>query len=173
MKKILALVLALVMVLAATAALAAGSPDSGKWSGATTPVEEVKAVKISATEALQAIIDGVTEAAQAGDAVSGLPEGGKALVPAELKTINEMDCYQLSGDPSKLDELKLVFYFTTDYSGAEAVTLLIGISPADAEVEWLALEGKPLADGGIEVTVTAEELKKISNNPFIVIPVSK
>ena len=38
--------------------------------------------------------------------------------------------------------------------------------------EWLVKEGKGNADGDVEVEVTKAELAKISDNPFVVIPVS-
>jgi len=52
--------------------------------------------------------------------------------------------------------------------------VLIGISAPDAEeVEWLVLEGKANDQNEVVVPVTREQLNKISNNPFVVIPVSK
>ena len=173
MKKILALVLAALMVMTAVSAFAAGSKENKNINYGTTDDEEVTLGSVTATAKLQEIIDAVTAAAKDGDALKGLPEDVAAKIPAEMKTINEMTCWQLSGDPTKLSELELVFKFETPYEEGEEVTLLIGISPADADVEWLVLTGKGNADGDVVVKVTSAELNKIANNPFIVIPVSK
>ena len=205
MKKIFALVLALVMVLTAVSALAAGSKTQSDVSNATvTPVTETKTTETTTTteatktntntgsvetakteaeirieevtpdEKLQAVIDAVTAAQKDGDALKGLPEAVVATIPAERNTINEMKCYKLVGDVSGLAGLEMKFKFDTPYDEGEEVTLLIGISAPDAEeVEWLTLEGKANANKEVVVTVTKEQLAKISNNPFIVIPVSK
>ena len=71
------------------------------------------------------------------------------------------------------EDVKLVFKFATPYPEGETVILAIGIVPPEGEAEWLVKEGIANADGDVEVTVTKEELQKISDNPFVVIPVSK
>ena len=169
MKKILALVLALVMVLTAVSAMAAGSKGQ---SDISTVTAEVEVSKISPDAKLQAVIDAVTAAQKDGDALKGLPGDVTAKIPAERKTINEMSCWQITGDVSTLSKLELKFKFDTPFTGIKQVTLLIGISAPNAEeVEWLVLVGDVNDNNEVVVTVTAAELAKISNNPFIVIPV--
>ena len=176
MKKTLALVLALVMVLFAVSAMAANSKNNNNMNYGSTSEEEnnVGLEKIAPTEDLQKIIDDVTAAGKdGGDATTGLPGGAVELVPEDKKTINEMDTDHLTGDPSGLEELELIFTFATPYAEGEEVTVLLGINPAAETVEWLALDGVGNADGAVVVKVTKAELTKISNNPFIVIPLSK
>ena len=180
MKKILALVLALVMVMTVVCALAEGSKTQGDVSNAavSTKAAEVELTlgKATADEKLQAVIDAVTEAGKAGDAVKGLPEDVQAKVPEDKKSINEMSVWEIAGDVAGVtdDELELVFKFDTPYEAGEELFVLIGISAPDAEeVEWLTLEGKANDKNEVVVKVTKAELNKIANNPFVVIPVSK
>ncbi len=178
MKKTLALVLALVMVLFAVSAMAANSKNNNNMNYGSTSEEEgdnaVGLEKATPTEDLQKIIDDVTEAGKdGGDATKGLPEEGVKLVPEDKKTINEMDCYHLTGDPSGLDELELTFTFATPFADGEEVPVLFVISPAEGPVEWLRLTGVGNADGAVVVKVTKAELAKISTNPFLVMPLSK
>ena len=174
MKKIIALILATMLVLTAVSAMATDSKGNPDINGGTTTEEKIQLVSIKATEKLQAIIDKITEAFKNdGDALKGLPEEVVSKIPADMKTINEMSCWQLVGDVSGLNGLVLIFKFETPYPENEEVTLLIGIDPADADVEWIVKTGKANADGDVVVSVTAEELSKIANNPFVAIPVSK
>jgi len=178
MKKTLALVLALVMVLFAVSAMAGNSKNNNNMNYGSTSEEEgdnaVGLEKTTPTEDLQKIIDDVTEAGKdGGDATTGLPEEGVKLVPEDKKTINEMDCYHLTGDPSGLDELELTFTFATPFADGEEVPVLFVISPAEGPVEWLRLTGVGNADGAVVVKVTKAELAKISTNPFLVMPLSK
>ena len=174
MKKIIALVLVVLMALSAVSALAEGMPGPSK----TAPfinrgeAEELELVKVDPDEKLSAIIEAV-KAAGADGAVAALPTDASSLIPEGFVTINEMDCYQLVGDVENAKDQELIFKFATPYPEGEEVILLIGISPADADVEWLALDGKANADGAVVVKVTKEQLTKIANNPFVVIPVSK
>jgi hypothetical protein len=71
-------------------------------------------------------------------ALAALKEFAGDLVPEEGK-INEMVCWQLTGDVSKANELELIFKVATPFEAGAKVTLLIGISPADGDVEWLKL----------------------------------
>jgi len=115
MKKILALVLALVMVMTAAFALAEGSKTQGDISNGTvtgggggqaateeeTTETELPLEKVE-DEKLQAIIDAVTAAAKDGDALKGLPEAVAGQIPEGFKTINEMSCWKISGDIESL-----------------------------------------------------------------------
>lgn len=173
MKKVLALVLAVMMILGCACALAENSKGNQDINQGTTNKEDLTLGKITPDGKLAEAIDKITEAQKAGDALNGLPEDIKAKIPEENKTINEMDCYQLTGDVNGVKDFILIFKFETPYEKGEKVTVLIGIAPADADVEWLVLDGEGNADGAVEVKVTEAELTKISNNPFVVIPVSK
>ena len=173
MKKIIALVLAMMMILVSASALAKGSKGNPDISQGSTD-KEVSLEKTSATDKLQEIMDKITEANdQDGDPLKGLPDDIIALIPAEHKTINEMDVWHLVGDVTGLDELELIFKFETPYDEGEEITVLIGVDSGEDEVEWIVKTGVGNADGDVVVKVTAEELEIISNNPFVAIPVSE
>ena len=184
MKKILALVLALTMILTAVSAFAADSPENpGKKGGGTTGgggstaydttvEEEVTMGKVADNDATKAIKQLFVDGNAAGDPLSKLPDDVKGKIPEGFKTVNEMVTYQLSGDVSKVNSLTLTFTFETKYADGEEVTVLIGIAGAK-ETEWIVKTGKGNKDGDVVVTVTKAELDKISSNPFVVIPVSK
>lgn len=177
MKKIFALVLAMVMVLTAVSALAAGSKDGGNIAGGTVGGGDgettLSLTKVSPTDKLQAIIDAIKEAGADGASATLATLAGSAIPEGFTKISEAQDCYQLSGDTANAKEQEFIFKFATPFADGEEVLLLIGISPADGDVEWLQLTGKGNADGDVVVKVTAEQIKKISNNPFIVIPVTK
>ena len=173
MKKILALVLAMLMVMTAVSALADGSKGGGDISYGDTTDTELSLIKVSPTDKLQAIIDAIKEAGLDGasDALATLV--GSELPEGFTKISEAQDCYQIVGDTTSAKEQEFIFKFATPFKEGEEVVLLVGISPAEGDVEWLKLNGKANADGDVVVKVTAEQIKKISNNPFIVIPVTK
>ena len=174
MKKILALVLALMLVLTAVSALAAGSKGNGDIGQADTDAADLDLTKAEDTEGTAAIKQAIKDAQEAGNAIDGLPEDVRAQLPEGYATINEMDTYKLAGDYENAEEpIILTFKFETPYAEGEEVVLAIGIVPPEAEAEWLVKTGKGNADGDVEVAVTKAELNKISDNPFVVIPVSK
>lgn len=177
MKKILALVLAMLMVMTAVSALADGSKGGGDIAGGTVGGGDgettLSLIKVSPTDKLQAIIDAIKEAGLEGasDALATLV--GSELPEGFTKISEAQDCYQIVGDTTSAKEQEFIFKFATPFKEGEEVVLLVGISPAEGDVEWLKLNGKANADGDVVVKVTAEQIKKISNNPFIVIPVTK
>ena len=106
--------------------------------------------------------------------MKGLPEDVAAGIPEDRETINEMDCYQLSGDFTKTKDIELVFKFETPYEHGEKVMLVVAIlRPEPEEIEWLVWEGTGNADGDVEALVARADLIKIGEDPFIVIPVSE
>ena len=174
MTKTMAMVMTLTMVLTAATALAKGSKGNDDINTGDTDLNEIDLIHIGPTEKLQEIMDKITEANQnEGDPLKGLPGEVVGLIPGGFGTINDMSCWQLVGDVTGTSELLLIFKFETPYEEGEEVTVLIGIAPADGEVEWIVKTGTGDADGNVVVKVTAEELAKISNNTFIEIPVSK
>ena len=102
MKKILALVLALALILTACTALAANpSKRNNDIAAGDTDEETVSMTGIAPTEKLQEIMDAIKAANdEQGDPMKGLPEGAAALVPEGFKTINDMACWKLDGDVS-------------------------------------------------------------------------
>ena len=172
MKKIFALVLALALVLTAVSALAAGSKGGSDISDVTTDTPEVTVSKAADNAATSAIKKLISDGQAGGDALAELPEDVKAKIPADAKTVNEMETFVLSGTLTKGNSVVLTFKFATPYTEGEAVTILLGI-PGETETEWVVLQGKGNKDGDVEVTVTKDILDKIGDKPFVVIPVSK
>jgi hypothetical protein len=174
MKKIFALVLAAIMILSAVGAMAAGSKSSSTISYVVPPEEPIKVVKTEDNDGTSAIKQAIIDAQANGSAIDGLPAPVKEKLGEGYVNINEMETYKIEGDIDGVsDDVKLVFKFATPYPEGETVILAIGIVPPEGEAEWLVKEGVANADGDVEVTVTKEELQKISDNPFVVIPVSK
>ncbi len=174
MKKVLALVLALMLVLTAVSALANGSKGNGDIGQADTDAAELDLAKAEDNEGTSAIKQAIIDAQEAGNAIDGLPADVQSQLPEGFATINEMDTYKLGGGCENAEEpIILTFKFETPYTEGEEVVLAIGIVPPEAEAEWLVKTGKANADGDVEVAVTKAELNKISDNPFVVIPVSK
>lgn len=176
MKKILALVLATLMVLTAVSALAEKDTTMPGKSKTAPFIRRAEAEELGlgtlepAPAALQAIIDAITAAGPDGAAaylatLAEIPEGFTKITEAG-------DCYQITGDTTNAGDQEFIFHFATPFGVDEEVLLLIGIAPAEGDVEWLMLNGKGNADGDVVVTITGEQIQKIANNPFIVIPVT-
>lgn len=174
MKKILALVIAAIMILTAVSALATESKENEDIAQGSTNVDGLDMDTAEDNEGTSAIKDAIKEAAENGDAIDGLPDEVKDQLPDGFATINDMETFQLDGDFDAAEEpIILTFKFETPYEEGEKVVVAIGIVPPEGEAEWLVKEGEGNADGAVEVEVTIEELNKISDNPFVVIPVSE
>lgn len=173
MKKILALVLTLVMILTAVSAMAGDSKKTQDMTYGTintgNAAVPVGVAKVTPTKALQEIMDQV----KAAGGRKGLPADVDAKIPAERTNINEMGTFALTGDVDKVSEAELIFTFATKYPEGEEVTVLIIVDMGDKGVEWLELTGKANSNGDVVVKLTSDQLAKISNNPFLVLPVSK
>ena len=176
MKKILALVLAALMVFAAVSALAdnsKGNPNIPNADAQTDGEEEITLEKIADTEETQKLKDAIKAGHDAGDDLAGFPEEVRGKIPEGRKTVYEMDTYSMKGYEGKTQKAVLIFKFETPFEKGTKVTVLLGICPAGADTEWLTLEGTANADGNVEVEVTKAELDKISSNPFVAIAVAE
>ena len=173
MKKILALVLAAILALVAVSALAEESKVNEDISDASTNLEGVTMEKAEDTDETTAIKEALKEAQKNGDVLAGLPEEIRNQIPEGRAVINEMDTYQLEGYTGQTaDKIILTFKFETPYEEGEDVTVLFAITAAEKETEWLVRDGKGNAEGAVEVEVTEEQFVKLTENPFVVIPVS-
>ena len=176
MKKILSLVVALVLVLAAVSALAEGSK-----TGADIPVatvvnnqakEEVKLVIVDDTEASAALIKVFQDAFAAGDVLSPLPEDVRAQIPEEQKNINEMVTAQFVGDVDKLEgTLKVNLKLDTPYEKDQKVSVLFG--KLGDPVAWKVYEAAGMEDGSIEFILPAGDVMEMGNDPFVLAVVSE
>lgn len=174
MKKILALVLAALMVFAAVSALADNSKGNPNIPSATVEADEdIILERTSDTTETQKIKDGIKAGHDAGDDLGGFPDDVRAKIPAERKTVYEMDTYTMKGYEGKSEKAILIFKFETPFEKGTKVSVLLGICPADADVIWLVLEGTANDEGNVEVEVTKAELDKISSNPFVAIAVGE
>ena len=173
MKKILALVLALMMVLCAVSALAAGSKETPGGGGSTVEEEApVITVKfITDSEASAAAIKAFKDAFDAGDVLAPLPDAIKAQIPDGFGVINEMVTAQFEGEVGKVtDDMIMNVMFETKYGEKEKVMVVIGILPeaADGEIEWNMFEGEGKADGSVDVTIPKAIFEKVQTNPFLI-----
>lgn len=177
MKKFLALLLAMMMVLAAVSVLAEEAADSKEnedIAGVTLESGDVTVEKGEDTEAGKSLKEQVAAAQQEGDPTTALPEEVRAKLPEGFTVISEMDTYRLEGDPSELeDPVKMTFRFETPYGDGEKVMLIVAIQLPDNELDWLVWEGTGNADGDVESMVPRADLIQIGENPFVVIPVSQ
>lgn len=177
MKKILALVMALVMVLGAASAMAAGSKQTPGGGGTTveTPAE-VNVVYAKDTEETAAIIEKFAEAAAAGDVLAALPDAVKANIPEGYNKINEMITAQVSGDINDVASYTVMnFAFESTYEAGKTVYVLAGILPATAggEVEWEVFTGSVKDNGSVDVTLPKAFFEKVQNKPFVLAVVSE
>lgn len=176
MKKILALVLALAMVLCAASVLAEDSKDVDDTQHATTtttdgePVESLSLIIIDNTEATQAIIDTFAAAAEAGDVLSAFPEDVRAQIPEGLNQINEMVTAQFVGDTEAVagDLNANVVFKTLFEAGSEAVA--VASNGADS---WNILKATPAEDGSVDIVCPAAFIKAVGNTPFVLAIVNK
>ena len=183
MKKILALVLALVMVLTAVSALAAGSPENpgGKTGGGTTgysvdTTEETKETELATvadTDATKAIKEELKKAAESGDVLSTLPADVKAKIGEEFTKVSEMVTIKLAQGLDAKKGLIVKKAFQTPYKSGEKVTVLLAVPGADGKVEWIVLEGTANADGEVVFVVDEATYNKIAGTEIVMVPVSK
>lgn len=186
MKKTLALVLALVMVLCAVSAMAEGSKTvedtqsttvtsgGGYYAPAPAPAEaEVPTMEIvTPSAAAQAIIDQFKAAHDAGDILSALPDDVKAQVGEGLVNVNEMIAVKFNGDTNVTDAVEVTLSFMTKYNAGDEVAVLVG--KLDGEnVKWTVMKGKINEDGDVVLIVPAEMVKDFENDEFLIAVVSK
>ena len=178
MKKILSLVVALVLVMAAVSALAEGSKTGADIPVATVAnnnadaAEAVSLVIVDDTEESAALIKVFQDAFAAGDVLSPLPEDVRAQIPEEQKNINEMVTAQFVGDVDKLEgTLKVNLKLDTPYEKDQKVTVLFG--KLGDPVAWKVFEAAGMEDGSIEFILPAGDVMEMGNDPFVLAVVSE
>ena len=178
MKKILSLVVALVLVLAAVSALAEGSKTGADIPAATIvnnnadAAEAVSLVIVDDTEASAALIKVFQDAFTAGDVLAPLPEDVRAKIPEEQKNINEMVTAQFVGDVDKLEgTLKVNLKLDTPYEKDQKVTVLFG--KLGEPVAWKTFEAVGTEEGSIEFILPAGDVMEMGNDPFVLAVVSE
>ena len=185
MKKILALVLALVMVLCAVSALAEGSKkvedtqqtNVTPYYGGANKAAQADGLSLvileEATEASQVVLDAFKAAFDAGDVLSALPDDVKAKIPEGLTQINEMVTAQFVGDTTAIEgPVECEIVFESPYEADQDIAVLFG-KLGGADVAWTVLEGKTNADGAVVVIVPEDLVKDLANDAFVLAVVSK
>ena len=186
MKKILALVLALVMVLSAVSALAAGSPENpgGKTGGGATgysadtteETEETKEIELATvadTDATKAIKEELKKAAESGDVLSALPADVKAKIGEEFTKVSEMVTIKLAKGLDAKNGVTVKKAFQTPYKSGDKVSVMLAVPGADGKVEWIVLEGTANANGEVVFVVDEATYNKIAGTEIVMVPVSK
>lgn len=186
MKKILALVLALMMILTAVSALAAGSPETpgGKTTGGGTTgytvdtteeeakEDEIEAPTVADTDATKAIKEELQKAAESGDVLSALPDDVKAEIGEEFTKVSEMVTIKIPTGLNAKKGLTIKKAFQTPYAKG-AIKVLLAVPGADGKVEWIALNGNVNEDGEVVVVVDEAIYNKIAGKEIVMVPVSK
>ena len=187
MKKILALVLALVLVVCATAALASSpsaeevkpsadtKTDSGTQtnsstnSGSTYVSVRKKSIEVVLSKDNDATAELIKQLTEAGKdkVLSVIPE--EINLPEDYTAVNEISTWKIEGDIEDVNSAEVTFDFPTPYPVGDTVYLLIYTSDG----EWLSLQGKADKEGKVVVAFSKETLTKLGNNPFVVVAVSK
>ncbi len=186
MKKILALVLALMMILTAVSALAAGSPENpgGKTTGGCTTgytvdtteeeakEDEIEAPTVADTDATKAIKEELQKAAESGDVLSALPDDVKAEIGEEFTKVSEMVTIKIAEGLDAKKGLTIKKKFQTPYAAGK-IKVLLAVPGADGKVEWIALNGNVNADGEVVVVIDEAIYNKIAGKEIVMVPVSK
>ena len=174
MKKVLALLLAVMMLLVSVSALAQGSKGNNDIGHGETDDENVELEKAEDNEKTSKIKQDILDCGENGNPIDALPDDLKDKLPDGFTVVNDFDTYRLSGLPNEEDEeVEMIFKFATPYKEGEQVMLAVCIAPPEGEVAWLMWEGTGTADGAVSVMVPREDLEQIGENPFVVIPVSQ
>ena len=173
MKKILALVLALALVLTAVSAFAEASKTI-----IDIPQVEVDAAEVEVLlpeeeiPAVAALVESLKAAADGGDVLSALPEEIRAALPEDQKNINEIAPIQFIGKEEEVkNDLVITTKFTTLYTPGEKVTVLLARVNVDP-VEWFAFEGTVQDDGSVQFVIPADTVKTFLNEDMAIAVVS-
>ena len=180
MKKVLALILALAMILAAASAFATDSKTGNDITKATvTAVTTADGTKKTeetglyieilpddeSTTALKEVFAG---ALAEGNVLKGFPEDVQEKLDSELTTINEIVKAALRGNAEGLTSATVNFVFATAYPKDEKVQLAIALAE-----DWTVLDGIGQEDGSVNAVLDAEQIAKFLDKEFNVVVVSK
>ena len=164
MKKVLALVLALVMTLTVVSAMAGESPTPKKKTTGGDTVTEINLPDAADTDGTKAIKEQIEKDKDAGDAL--------ASVTVELSSgfdkVSEMITVKF---PTGQKTRTFKRMFQTPFAKDTIVEVLIGI-PGDP-VEWIKVVGKANANGEVVFTLSESDYQKIAGKEVVIIPVTK
>jgi len=175
MKKIIALVLVLSMLVCAAGALAVDSKEDLR--NAVVLVGQGTVQIIWTTDIVgndttaQEIREEIKTAATKSNPLDVLPKDIRAQLPEGFVVVNELESIKLDGDVTGLEELTVAFKFNTPYE-PDSVVYLAAAIPGE-ETEWILLEAKANDEGSVVVTFNAEFLAKVGNGEFVLMAISK
>ena len=185
MKKLIALVLALVLSVCAVSALAADG-DSKKVDDTTTAKTETtqggnnaaadvpQLIKADMTDIIKQIIEALKKAKESNTLAAFFGFGADSDVPADYTEINEAQAFRFLTDPTKWAGLSVTLHFPTPYPAGDTVYIMIGIPGEKVEdTEWIKLTGTANNNGDVVVVLTADILKKIGLKTFLAVALSK
>ena len=164
MKKLLALVLALIMVLSMTAAMADGSRTTGDTTTVTTTTdtgdkqeeeEEILLWKVEETEETTALVEELNEAKESGDISKVFPE--EMEVAPELVVA---DVISLDTKPAIAEENSYSIQLIDVAGVVEGKPVYVYVKVDD---KWFKLEAKVSADNTVDVVFTHEALAAMAN----------
>ena len=178
-KKTLAVILSLMLLMSLTSALAASSKTNTDISHGTVEVPGVliQIVKVPDTDFTKKLKLEVAAAQEKGNILEAFAGDVKNLIPEEHTEANEMETVQFDGELGKVtDKVKVTYKFATPYGKDQKVTVMIGFPEKDNPDYvpcWEAIPGVGTESGEVEFYVTRELLDKIETEPFVIIPLSK
>jgi hypothetical protein len=125
------------------------------------------------TDASAAVIKTFADANEAGDVLGALPDDIKSALPADLTVINEIITAQING---ATQDVTTAYEFNvkldTLYAADAQVAVLVG--KLGTTVDWTVVkEASVKADGSINFVLSADTIKSLGNNPFVLAVVSK
>lgn len=174
MRKTIAVILAALMILLTTCALAAGvqsptrSPESVE-SG-FTDADGVELLSIKPNGLFLDMIRYIVEACVNGGQFDILPEDIAAIIGDAREKVMEVGCWQLSGDLTDLDQIGLTFKFGSPYEEGVDVTVLF-CAETDDGFDWLTIHGAVNDEQNVVVALSKEDLGLIGNKPFMAVAI--
>lgn len=187
MKKLIAVLLVLAMMVMTTAVFAEAVGSKTAEDIAAAEVLEIEGNEdagitveiVEAGEAVAALQTKVADAIAAGDLSSVLPEDVLSAIPAEFlaaeslaDNLKEMVALKVSGDAEGVTAITFALTLETPYEDGEDVCVLFAIMDGEEVKEWMLKEGT-VKEGKVTVTLTADELVKVLDQEVATLIFSK
>lgn len=105
-------------------------------------------------------------------ALSSFPKSVRDQIPPEYRAVNEFITATIGEGYQNVKSATLQFGFETKYPAGETVYLLFGVMQGSA-VDWIVAQAVVLEDGSVSVSLTREQLDRLSSRSFPLVVVSK
>lgn len=178
-KKTLAVILSLMLLMSVASALAADSKTNTDISQATVETDGplVYLKKTADTDFTKKLKEAVAAAQNKGNLLEVFAGDVAKLIPEDHTEANEMETVYFDGELDKVtSKVKVTYKFQTPYGKDQKVTVMLGFPDKEdpnSVPSWEAIPGVGTETGEVEFYVTREILKKIETEPFVIIPLSK